>query len=182
MLNLSPSPVPNREMETLGGFGTGSEARDADGRPAGLRSRVKGVSCGGGFTLAVTNGGKVRDRERDIETHRERHREPQTGRNSRSAAHPTGVHSSACYMNVCCADFHLSKTSPPTDATPHTRPHGHTTATTGVCLGLVGPGPPRPGKASRTHNRAQEESPPLPGNASKGLRSWAIAGRSGADG
>ncbi|CAM9331727.1 unnamed protein product [Ectocarpus sp. 12 AP-2014] len=56
--SLKPVLLP-REMETLGGFGTGSEARDADGRPAGLRSRVKGVSCGGGFTLAVTNGGKV---------------------------------------------------------------------------------------------------------------------------
>ena len=47
-------------METLGGFGTGSGARGADGRPAGLRSRVKGVACGGGFTLAVTHGGKVK--------------------------------------------------------------------------------------------------------------------------
>ncbi|CAM9808914.1 unnamed protein product [Ectocarpus sp. 6 AP-2014] len=56
--SLKPVLLP-REMETLGGFGTGSEARDADGRPAGLRSRAKGVSCGGGFTLAVTNGGKV---------------------------------------------------------------------------------------------------------------------------
>ncbi|CAM9717326.1 unnamed protein product, partial [Ectocarpus sp. 4 AP-2014] len=57
--SLKPVLLPSREMETLGGFGTGSEARDADGRPAGLRSRVKGVSCGGGFTLAVSNGGKV---------------------------------------------------------------------------------------------------------------------------
>ncbi|CAM9411965.1 unnamed protein product [Ectocarpus sp. 13 AM-2016] len=56
--SLKPVLLP-RETETLGGFGTGSEARDADGRPARLRSRVKGVSCGGGFTLAVTNGGKV---------------------------------------------------------------------------------------------------------------------------
>lgn len=53
--------LPSREVETLGGFGTGSGARGADGRPAGLSSRVKGVACGGGFTLAVTQGGEVRE-------------------------------------------------------------------------------------------------------------------------
>ncbi|CAM9544121.1 unnamed protein product, partial [Hapterophycus canaliculatus] len=57
--SLKPVLLPSREVESLGGFGTGSGARNADGRPAGLKSRVKGVACGGGFTLAVTNGGKV---------------------------------------------------------------------------------------------------------------------------
>eukprot|EP00903_Cladosiphon_okamuranus_P005884 g5820.t1 len=56
--SLKPVLLP-REVETLGGFGTGIGARGADGRPAGLRSRVKGVACGGGFTLAVTHGGEV---------------------------------------------------------------------------------------------------------------------------
>eukprot|EP00752_Nemacystus_decipiens_P007119 g6377.t1 len=56
--SLKPVLLP-REVETLGGFGTGSGARGADGRPAGLRARVKGVACGGGFTLAVTHGGEV---------------------------------------------------------------------------------------------------------------------------
>lgn len=49
----------HREVETLGDAGEGARTRDADGRPTGLHSRVKGVACGGGFTLAVTNGGKV---------------------------------------------------------------------------------------------------------------------------
>ncbi|CAM9859255.1 unnamed protein product [Scytosiphon promiscuus] len=57
--SLKPVLLP-REVESLGGFGTGTEARDADGGLAGLKSRVKGVACGGGFTLAVTNGGKAR--------------------------------------------------------------------------------------------------------------------------
>lgn len=51
--------MPFREVETLGGYGAGSDARDADGRPAGWPSFVRGVACGGGFTLAVTNGGRV---------------------------------------------------------------------------------------------------------------------------
>ena len=48
-----------REVETLGGYGTGGDVRDLHGRPANFHSRVKDVSCGGGFTLAVTHGGKV---------------------------------------------------------------------------------------------------------------------------
>lgn len=49
----------SREMGTLGGYGTGGGARDADGLPASFNARVASVSCGGGFTLAVTNGGKA---------------------------------------------------------------------------------------------------------------------------
>lgn len=51
--------------------------------------------------------------------------------------------------------------------------------TTGVRVGIVGPGPTRPWKAPRAHDGAQEKSPPFSGNASKGFRSWKIADRSG---
>ena len=48
-----------REMGILGGYGTAGAARDEDGLPASLSSRVASVACGGGYTLAVTNGGKA---------------------------------------------------------------------------------------------------------------------------
>lgn len=35
------------------------DARSRNGRETDPRSRVRGVACGGGFTVVVTNGGKV---------------------------------------------------------------------------------------------------------------------------
>lgn len=46
-------------------------------------------------------------------------------------------------------------------------------------MGLVGSGPPRARETSRAHDGAQEESPPLSGDASEGFWSWEVAGRPG---